>query len=271
MRHEAFGVYPRSLRRCFQQSTLHHDVLPALQALASLNARGYDVLQDLTTFGILVAKLGQGSAAAAAAAAGGGAVTAAAQAAALQSAAGIETATVDAPVKLIRPVVADGTDAPGLLSPSLQPSAAAAAAGTAQQCKWPDAVNSDSVVGLKEEGRSYGMKQIQADAPEIQEIADKFKSKVLYCVMDTGLDTSNQEFEGVGGCCSHSNSGITRTLLTNCHSRTCLLCRSNMFQHYKIAHLLAAQCNLFHISICHQNSRHCLMGCQLVPVHLLHS
>jgi hypothetical protein len=38
---------------------------------------------------------------------------------------------------------------------------------------------------------------MQADATEIQEVADKHKSKVLYCVMDRGIDTANQAFTGV--------------------------------------------------------------------------
>jgi hypothetical protein len=172
-----------------------------------LNARGYDVLQDLETFGVLVTQLRPGPAAAAAVAAGGG-VSAAAQAAALQSAPGIQAAGTDATVRLIRPVspIVPISDAQGSAHSRQQPSAAAAAAATAAQCKWPDTVNADYAVGIKKEGRSYGMKMMQADAPDIQDIADKFKSKVLYCVMDTGIDIRNQEFTGVGKCQRHAGS-----------------------------------------------------------------
>jgi hypothetical protein len=68
----------------------------------------------------------------------------------------------------------------------------------AAQCAWPDKLNQDYAVGVEEEGRSYGMKMMQADAAEMQEVATQHKSKVLYCVMDTGIDTANQEFTGVG-------------------------------------------------------------------------
>lgn len=169
------------------------------QALDSLNARGYDVVQDLATLGILVAKLRPGPAAAAAAAAGG-VTSAAAQAAALESAAGIEAAAFNGMMYLVEPVPGSPliSDAAGTPSSGQQPSAAAAAAAAASaQCAWPDARDVDYTVGIKEEGRSYGMKMVQADTAEMQDIADTFKSKVLYCVMDTGLDVANKEFAGV--------------------------------------------------------------------------
>lgn len=162
-----------------------------------MSARGYDILEDLSSFGVFVTKLRPGSAAAAAAALGG-AATAAAQAAALQSADGIEVAAADNFVKLVEPVPANTsiTDAPGSPGPRQQPGVGTAAA----QCTWPDALNADYAVGLKKEGRSYGIRMVQADAAEVEAIADKYKSKVLYCVLDTGIDATNQEFTGVGKC-----------------------------------------------------------------------
>jgi hypothetical protein len=162
--------------------------------LDALNARGYDVVTELATLSTLVAKLRPGPAAAAAAAAG--VTTAAAQAASLQSVQGIEVAAADSLVTLIKPVPATEpvTDAPGSPSTCRQPGVSIAAA----QCAWPDKLNQDYAVGVKEEGRSYGMKMMQADAAEMQEVATQHKSKVLYCPLDTGIDTANQEFTGVG-------------------------------------------------------------------------
>jgi hypothetical protein len=171
--------------------------------LDTLNARGYNVVTELATLRTLVAKLRPGPAAATAA---GGVTTSAAQAAALQSAQGIVVAAADSIVKLIKPVPANEpiSDAPGSPGTRQQRGVSIAAA----QCAWPDILSQDYAVGVKEEGRSYGMKMMQADGAQLQEVADKHKSKVLFCVMDTGIDTTNQEFAGVGELSKTFSSGV---------------------------------------------------------------
>jgi hypothetical protein len=44
-------------------------------------------------------------------------------------------------------------------------------------------------------GMPYNVKALQADRPVITDISKRFKSKVLFCVIDTGLDRSNPEFD----------------------------------------------------------------------------
>lgn len=46
-----------------------------------------------------------------------------------------------------------------------------------------------------------GIKMVQAIEPAMIEVSKAFKSKVLYCVIDTGLDITNPEFSGEP--CSH--------------------------------------------------------------------
>eukprot|EP00775_Hariotina_reticulata_P011209 gene11209-11359_t len=52
------------------------------------------------------------------------------------------------------------------------------------------------------DGMPYNVKALQANHPVITDISRRFKSKVLFCVIDTGLDRSNPEFDlrSTSGC-----------------------------------------------------------------------
>lgn len=52
----------------------------------------------------------------------------------------------------------------------------------------------DVELGRTTEGTPYGIKMVQADDPAMIQISQKFKHKVLFCVIDTGLDRTNKEF-----------------------------------------------------------------------------
>lgn len=60
----------------------------------------------------------------------------------------------------------------------------------------------DGDLGRTTEGVPYGIKMVQADDPGMIEISKKFNSKVLFCVIDTGLDRTNTEFNNAStsGC-----------------------------------------------------------------------
>jgi hypothetical protein len=52
----------------------------------------------------------------------------------------------------------------------------------------------DADLGRRSEGIPYGIKLVQADDPAMVELSRKYRSKVLFCVIDTGLDHTNKEF-----------------------------------------------------------------------------
>jgi hypothetical protein len=52
----------------------------------------------------------------------------------------------------------------------------------------------DADLGRRAEGIPYGIKLVQADDPAMVELSRKYRSKVLFCVIDTGLDHTNMEF-----------------------------------------------------------------------------
>lgn len=64
----------------------------------------------------------------------------------------------------------------------------------------------DSDTGKYTESAPYGVKMVQADHPEMIEVSKEFAHKVIFCVIDTGLDRRNTEFstsrELFDLCCS---------------------------------------------------------------------
>jgi hypothetical protein len=61
-------------------------------------------------------------------------------------------------------------------------------------CTSEDPFNPDANLGRTSEGTPWGIKAVQANDPVVQQLALKFREKVMYCVLDSGLDISNQEF-----------------------------------------------------------------------------
>ncbi|KAF6262151.1 peptidase S8/S53 domain-containing protein [Scenedesmus sp. NREL 46B-D3] len=59
----------------------------------------------------------------------------------------------------------------------------------------------DGAIGRTVEEVPYGIKMVQAVDPAMIQVSKSFKSKVLFCVIDTGLDNTNFEFsENTFGC-----------------------------------------------------------------------
>lgn len=78
-------------------------------------------------------------------------------------------------------------------------------------------------MGLESEGVPYGISMVQADTPEMRAIAKEHRDKVLYCVIDTGLDIQNQEFdkERTSGCIGPGVAGgnlTTRETFKYCYN-----------------------------------------------------
>lgn len=86
-----------------------------------------------------------------------------------------------------------------LLNRKMQQAGAAAAAEPAQSSSCSP--GPDGAIGKTVEEVPYGIKMVQAIEPAMIEVSKAFKSKVLYCVIDTGLDITNPEFsENTFGC-----------------------------------------------------------------------
>jgi hypothetical protein len=56
-----------------------------------------------------------------------------------------------------------------------------------------------------------GIKMVQAIDPAMIEVSKAFKSKVLFCVIDTGLDSTNFEFSGGGKLAAAAAAAATAT------------------------------------------------------------
>jgi hypothetical protein len=68
----------------------------------------------------------------------------------------------------------------------------------------------DSDTGRSGESAPYGVHMVQADTPEMIEVSKSFASKVVYCVIDTGLDKRNVEFSTSGGSVAASRHRCDR-------------------------------------------------------------
>ncbi|KAF6262152.1 peptidase S8/S53 domain-containing protein [Scenedesmus sp. NREL 46B-D3] len=79
----------------------------------------------------------------------------------------------------------------------------AASVRPAGSCPLSSALpDKDAQFGNVSEVVPYGVDMVEAVQPEMIEISKRFRSKVLYCVIDSGLDTSNAEFrrDSSSGC-----------------------------------------------------------------------
>jgi hypothetical protein len=75
---------------------------------------------------------------------------------------------------------------------------AMAAAGVCSAIKPKNGPDTDT--GKFGESAPYGVRMVQADAPEMVEISRRFASKAIFCVIDTGLDRRNMEFAHSSEC-----------------------------------------------------------------------
>lgn len=53
----------------------------------------------------------------------------------------------------------------------------------------------DLTVGRSTEDAPYGVSMLQADDPMLVQIGSTYQSKVMFCVLDTGMDPTNPEFD----------------------------------------------------------------------------
>ncbi|KAF8057098.1 rpsL [Scenedesmus sp. PABB004] len=165
-------------------------------AVADAVGRGWSVVREYARFNRLILERGD-----AAAAPGGGAVPAAA---ALPAAA--HAAALAAAPHVVR-VARNGW----VQRPRLEDAGDARAGGA---CGAGDPANPDAGLGLGGvEGTPYGISLVQADHPEMAAIARAHRDKVLWCVIDTGLDIQNVEFdrERTSGCVGPGTAGNVTT------------------------------------------------------------
>lgn len=54
----------------------------------------------------------------------------------------------------------------------------------------------DGAIGKTVEEAPYGIKMVQAVDPGMIDVSKQFRNKIMYCVIDTGVDVSNYEFSG---------------------------------------------------------------------------
>jgi hypothetical protein len=85
--------------------------------------------------------------------------------------------------------------APPSISPPSDSIEGNSTAEDAALCSESDSkLGPDADLGRRSEGVPYGIKLVQADDPAMVELSRKYRSKVLFCVIDTGLDHTNKEF-----------------------------------------------------------------------------
>lgn len=183
---------------------------PLLQVLSELQDQGYRLLREHPQFQRLVVTSApllsatnndnQNPASVSAAAVR-------AQAAQLQGLAGVSSVEINRQVFLPTPIkpqlltgAGDSTTAAATNTQSQQGSSSISGFiglpdGTlADTCPLVSADDPDIDTGRYSEGAPYGIQMVQADSNEAQQLSRRFQDKVLYCVIDTGLDINNREF-----------------------------------------------------------------------------
>jgi hypothetical protein len=172
-----------------QEFVVKHEPGAAAAVEAQLAGQGFDVLRRYTEFNTLVVTVG--SRAAAASTTNG-----------LVNGDQNNDSNVNAALQSIPGVVLDGVVRGGMraLFPEpvvtvrpANPSNDTDSAGGA--CAASDASMGPDINTAREgEGVPYGIRMVQADHPDMITISRKHRSKVLFCVIDTGLDASNKDF-----------------------------------------------------------------------------
>jgi copper chaperone CopZ len=75
----------------------------------------------------------------------------------------------------------------------------------------------DTDTGKYSESPPYGVRMVQADHPEMVMVSKEYAHKVIFCVIDTGLDRKNGEF-------STSREYLSWVGLYPAHSCCCVVC-----------------------------------------------
>jgi hypothetical protein len=128
-----------------------------------------------------------------------GAAAAATAVASLRSRQSISAVGVNPIMRIPEQVVVPLSDAPGTTGESSSRGAAVGIKPAQQQNDSCDAgsdpLNPDVNLGRTSEGVPWGIAAVQGTDPVVQQLAQQYRSKVLYCVLDTGLDIANKEFD----------------------------------------------------------------------------
>ena len=187
------------------------------QALASANAAGLNLLRENLQFRWLIVAPPEASAAASST------VAIASKLVSLRSAPSISGVERNTILRIPEPVVTVATD-DGLRGGGVSPAATGIAAAPAQQkdtcTSATDPLNPDANLGRTSEGTPWGIKAVQANDPVVQQLALKFREKVMYCVLDSGLDISNQEFNPNSEL--HLLLRLSLCAVTGCANACCL-------------------------------------------------
>eukprot|EP00775_Hariotina_reticulata_P010849 gene10849-11003_t len=75
----------------------------------------------------------------------------------------------------------------------------------------PNPANPDFMLGRDSEGVPYGVRMVQADTEEFIQLSKGVKGKVLYCVIDSGMDMDNKEMPHATGCMPGIRTNGNRT------------------------------------------------------------
>lgn len=170
---------------------------PFVQALASVQSAGMKLIREYTDFQLLIV-----TPPATSASGGGpdaGAAAAATAVASLRSRQSISAVGVNPIMRIPEQVVVPLSDAPGTIGESSSRGAAVGIKPAQQQNDSCDAgsdpLNPDVNLGRTSEGVPWGIAAVQGADPVVQQLAQQYRSKVLYCVLDSGLDIANKEFD----------------------------------------------------------------------------
>ncbi|WIA20356.1 hypothetical protein OEZ85_006187 [Tetradesmus obliquus] len=195
------------------------------QVRSQLQQQGYSIMREYTDFNSLVVS-GGNIAAAATASVGSSSSTPAtdavaaeinAQLAAMRGVGHVEAGGMRA----LFPQPATGMIiAPPSIAPPADSSDSNSTAEEAVCSESDGKLGPDADLGRRGEGIPYGVKLVQADDPAMVEVAKKFRSKVLFCVIDTGLDRTNKEFNNAttSGCMPGFPDGDTSQPFRYCYT-----------------------------------------------------
>jgi hypothetical protein len=170
-----------------------------LQVRSQLQQQGYSIMREYTAFNSLV--VGGGNIAAAATASVGSSssspstdAVAAEINAQLAAMAGVGRVEAGGMRHLFPQPSTGMIIAPPSISPPADSTDSNSTAEEAVCSESDGKLGPDADLGRRTEGVPYGIKLVQADHPDMVELSRKHRSKVLFCVIDTGLDRTNKEF-----------------------------------------------------------------------------
>jgi hypothetical protein len=101
----------------------------------------------------------------------------------------------------------------------------------------------DTDTGKYSESPPYGVRMVQADHPEMVMVSKEFAHKVIFCVIDTGLDRKNGEFSTSRKCYAVDECGPMHL-----HSAARALSGTHLAWQYHTLHQTCMHCCLASIT-----------------------